>query len=201
MKKIGITGGIACGKSLVASQFCELGAVVLDADRMGHQVLRRDAVKQQIKDIWGMAVFDSAMEVDRSALAQIVFENSSSGRAQLAKLEGITHPLIRDSLESQIKDFGRKNIPAVILDAPVMFKSGWDKFCDVIIYVDTTFSTRLTRAKARGWTEEELQRREASQLSLVRKKELSGFVIDNSGTIENTWSQVSSIWDLIVGGD
>ena len=152
MKKIGVAGGVASGKSLVAKQFQELGAVVLDADRVGHEVLRDPQVKTLIRDRWGSEVFDTDGEVNRKSLAAIVFANTDRGRAELAELEKITHPGIRKSLQLKIERLiQQKKCSAVILDAPVMFKSGWNHFCDVIVFVENPLAVRLKRVSARGW--------------------------------------------------
>ena len=193
---IGIAGGIASGKSLVANQFAELGAVRLDADRAGHQVLRDEDVKHQIRGHFSEAVIGIDGEVDRAALAKIVFD-PENGVAELKKLEEITHPRIRKILEEQIEAVRSSRCPAVVLDAPVMFKSGWKHFCDVIVFVAVPFGVRQRRAEMRGWPPGELQRREAAQISLDEKRRQSDYLIDNSQTIEQTFKQVQRIWNQL----
>lgn len=191
---IGIAGGIASGKSLVAKQFAELGAIVLDADRAGHQILQEENIKDQVRDRFGKSVFNSNGEVDRSALAKIVFD-PESGPACLKKLEEITHPEIRRLLEQQIEAVRCSEKLAVVLDAPVMFESGWKDFCDVIVFVDVPLDVRERRAEMRGWPPGELQRREAAQISPEEKRRQSNYCIDNSRSIEQTFKQVQRIWN------
>ena len=133
MITIGVAGGIASGKSLVSKQFQSLGAHVLDADRVGHFVLTESEIKNRIRDRWGPDVFDKEENVQRKSLAAIVFANNDQARNELEELEKITHPRIRELLQTEIERVNEKGThPAVILDAPVMFKSGWDRFCSNI---------------------------------------------------------------------
>lgn len=196
---IGIAGGIASGKSLVADQFRKLGAVVLSADQAGHRVLRERKIKDQIRSAFGFAeekIFDEGGEIIRSSLASIVFHPEHV--ADLRKLEGITHPRIRELLEEQLETIRSTNCLAAVLDAPVMFKSGWDNFCDVVVFVDTPFEVRLHRAEQRDWPDGELQRREAMQISLDEKRLKSDFVISNSSSTQHTFEQVKRIWDKLI---
>lgn len=195
---IGIAGGIASGKSLVAIQFQQLGAMVLNADQAGHAVLREKKIKDQIRSAFGFAeekIFDEDGEVIRSLLASIVFHPNNT--AGLQTLERITHPRIREILQEQIESIRSSDCPAVVLDAPVMFKSGWNNFCDVIVFVDAPLEIRLRRAEQRGWPEGELERREAMQIPLEEKHQKSNFVISNSSSTQDTFEQVKQIWDKL----
>jgi dephospho-CoA kinase len=98
---VGLLGGIASGKSLAAAQLVNLGAGLLDADAAGHEVLKRDDVRQAIRLRWGDGVFDAAGHVVRPALARLVFAVTPEGRADLAYLEQITHPLIGELLRTR----------------------------------------------------------------------------------------------------
>ena len=124
MLTIGLAGGIASGKSLVASQFERLGAKALDADKMGHDVLRDEAVIQKVKRFLGSEVLDSSGQLSRKAIAELVFEQSAGAKQRLASLEKITHPKIKEKIISCIEQYRSEGSPAAILDAPVMFKSG-----------------------------------------------------------------------------
>ncbi len=193
MLVIGLVGGIASGKSLVAKSFSELGAIVLDADKVGHQVLHESAVKKQIQEIWGDKVFNRG-EVDRSAIAAIVF-NPETGPAELAKLEDIVHPVIKVRLNERLTALKqRADLPAVILDAAVMFKAGWDKLCDRIVFVDAPDWMRTERTIKRGWSKGELERRESQQMSLNEKRSRATDIIDNSQSPETTILQVKQLW-------
>jgi len=192
MLVIGIAGGIACGKSSAAGEFQRLGAEVLDADRAGHRVLREPSVLEAIRNQWGESVISDG-QVDRKALAAIVF--SESGQDDLTRLEALTHPRIGQLLKVKISQLKSKDIPAVVLDAPVMFKAGWNELCDKIVFVDVPLEIRQKRALAsRGWTSEELALREQKQTPLAVKREKSSDIIDNSGTPKQLVEQVRQLW-------
>ena len=173
---------------------------MLDADRAGHQVLDQGAVRNQIRNIWGDRVFQEDGKVDRKQLGRIVFE-PLNGPKELDRLEEITHPLIRGLLERQVQELKASGqFPVAILDAPVMFKAGWDRFCDSIIFVETSKANRLQRARERGWTDEEFERREAAQVSIESKKARSDWTVQNDGSLEETKHQVSLIWQELMAG-
>ena len=192
MLVIGIAGGIACGKSSVAECFQRLGATVLNADQIGHQVLYEPSVRQQIRENWGESIFVNG-EVDRSALGRIVFD-PLRGDSELAKLEQITHPLIGQRISDALSHLEQENLPAVVLDAPVMFKAGWDRLCDKIVFVHAEEAIRQQRVAERGWLPEELKRREVRQVSIATKRSRATDVIDNSLSIEETFLQIEALW-------
>jgi dephospho-CoA kinase len=199
MKIIGLLGGVASGKSLVAEQFRRLGAKVLDADRVGHDVLFLPGVRDAIRKHFGDRVFGANGEVDRQALGRIVFAPPPVGPRELAVLEQLTHPEIRRRLRLKVDELARNGVAAAVLDAPVMLKAGWDKFCDVVIYIDAPDEVRLSRALSRGWTREELAAREAAQEGLDAKRRRADFVVDNSGSEEYTQQQIERLWRSLIG--
>ncbi|HET6878782.1 MAG TPA: dephospho-CoA kinase [Pirellulales bacterium] len=199
MKIIGLLGGVASGKSLVAEQFCKLGAGLLDGDRAGHEVLRFPEVKQLVRERWGQKVFAADGEVQRPALGRIVFAPTPDGRRELEYLEKITHPRIGERLRQQAAELAAQQVTAAILDAPVMLKAGWDAFCDHIVYVDSPQEIRRARALARGWRQEDIAARESVQEPLEVKRARADFVIDNSGSPEQTLAQVERLWPTLTG--
>jgi dephospho-CoA kinase len=199
MKVIGLLGGIASGKSLVARELERLGATIIDADRAGHDVLRYPNVKQAARQRWGNAIFGAAGEIDRKALAAIVFARTDAGRRELEHLERLSHPEIGRLLNQQMEQLREQGVRAAILDAPVMLKAGWDRFCDEIWFVDAPYETRLARAKSRGWTAEDFHAREIAQEPVDRKRELADFVLDNSGDIAYTRGQIERLWQRLGG--
>src|SRR5437660_5417275 len=182
MQIIGLLGGVASGKSFVAEQFRRLGAEVLDADRVGHEVLLLPEVRDAIRKHFGGTVFGEDGQVNRKALGRIVFGPPPDGPRELAILEQITHPEIRRRLTSQVERMAADGVPAAILDAPVMLKSGWDEICSVLVFIKAQDDVRRARAMARGWTNEEFDARKAAQESLEVKRRRDDFVIDNSAT-------------------
>jgi dephospho-CoA kinase len=210
MQVIGILGGVASGKSQVTRMLAELGCGVLDADRAGHEVLTHDEVKRAIRDRWGDRVFDAAGEVDRQAVAAIVFGHnqaqatkpnaaqlhvSSDQAAERTFLEQLTHGRIAVILQRQaaaLKAAGQAS--AIVLDAALLVEAGWDAMCDVLVYVDAPREARLSRALGRGWTQTDFDAREAAQETLQAKRELADFKIDNSGDLQQLRSQVERFW-------
>ncbi len=191
---IGIVGGIASGKSLVARVFADLGAHIIDADRIGHDILRLPQVKNQIRQIWGEDVFGLDGEIERKEIAKTVFGTDSLSHRRLAQLEQITHPLIGRQLDQQIERLRSQGIPVVILDAAVMFKSDWHRKCHRIVFVDAAEGVRIQRAEARGWSVDEFRSRERTQSWISGKDQIADAVIDNSGTVEQTRQQVERLW-------
>src|SRR5690606_4008116 len=106
-------------------------------------------------------------------------------------------PEIGTLVEIEIDRFRRQNVPVVILDAPLMFKSGWDRLCDKIVFVDARLPLRLERAHGRGWSEDELIRRESRQLPVEEKRQRATHVIDNNRQDEPEWleAQVRDLWE------
>lgn len=193
MLTIGLIGGVASGKSAVAEAFAKRGAVVLDGDRTGHEVLGEPTVMSQLVARWGTCILKSPSEVNRSAVARIVFAPGNDAERQF--LNQMTHPRIAVRLEEQLAALRHSDTPAAILDAALLLEAGWDSLCDEIVFVDVPREMRLARARSRGWDEAELARREATQLPLEEKKRRATICLDNSGSLDSLRSQVSELWD------
>lgn len=200
-KIVGILGGVASGKSFVADELRKRGAAVLDADQTGHEVLRLPEVESAARKRWGAQIFGPDGHIERRRLADIVFASADQAAAELAYLEELTHPLIRDRLRRQIDEIAqRRTAPVIVLDAPVLLKAGWDRLCDHILFVAADDATRLARALRRGWTAEQFAAREAAQEPLEVKQKRADLVVDNSGTPDQTCIQIDSIWRRLLGG-
>jgi dephospho-CoA kinase len=200
MRVVGILGGVASGKTFVTECLRDLGAAVLDGDKTGHEVLRLPEIEAQARQRWGDAIFDPEGRIHRRALAQIVFAPPPDGPRELHYLEQLTHPLIGQRLQEQIAALAvAGQIKACVLDAPVMLKAGWHKFCDIIVFVDAPRDVRLARARSRGWSQEDFAAREGAQESVDQKKQAADVVIDNSGSPESTRRQVERFWNSHLG--
>jgi dephospho-CoA kinase len=198
MKILGLLGGVASGKSLVSRQLAELGAVVLDADRAGHEALRLPCVEAAARQRWGDAVFGPDGHVDRSQLARIVFAPPPQGPKERKFLEDLTHPEIGRRLAAQAEAV-KAVAPLAVLDAALILEAGWDKLCDYFAFVDVPREVRLVRALQRGWTEGDFAAREAAQESLDSKRARADVILDNSGSAEHTQVQVQRLWQFLVG--
>ena len=195
MKTIGLVGGVASGKSLVAKLLVELGAGLMDADRTGHEVLAEDAeVHQALRERWGNAVFLPDGTLDRGAIARHVFGDDDTAKAEREFLEGLLHPRIGRRLDKLRERYAAEGTPAVVLDAPVLLEAGWGPTCDILLMVDVPRSLRLKRALQRGWTEAEFDRREAAQWSIEDKRRAAQVSISNTGTEEELRQAVRRFW-------
>lgn len=202
MKVIGVVGGIASGKSWVCEQFAALGAVVIAADQMGHEALRDPTVRRQLVERWGSRILADDGEVDRAAVARRVFptagaseEQAGEARNELGFLESIVHPWIERRLRDRLDEV-RASAPdsVVLLDAALLLEAGWDKGCDGVMFVDASAELRRQRALNRGWSVEQWLARESAQWPVEKKKEVSRWTVDNSGSSTETIRQVRSLW-------
>jgi dephospho-CoA kinase len=200
MKTIGLVGGVASGKSLVAKMLVDLGAGLLDADRAGHEVLAHDAeVRQAVVDRWGPSVLAADGSVDRAAVAARVFaagDDSASHQAAGERkfLESLLHPRIRGLLEEETTQFAAQGYPAVVLDAPLLLEAGWGPLCDLILLVDADPNVRLARAQERGWSAAELARRESAQWPVTRKRSAAHATLANNGDVAALRAAVRDFW-------
>ncbi len=194
MHTIGILGGVASGKSMVARQLAELGAGLLDADQATHAVLEDPEVREALRQRWGGDVFRPEGAVDRERIAEIVFAERPKGGGERRFLENLVHPRVALRLDAERQAFAARKYRAVVLDAPLLLEAGWDKLCDMLLFVDAALELRLARAAARGWTEQDIARREAAQLPLDVKRTRADAIIDNSGTPQQTEAQIERFW-------
>jgi dephospho-CoA kinase len=176
---IGLVGGIGAGKSLVAAEFARRGATVIAGDPAGHEALRQPEIRQRVVERWGSGVLGADGEVDRRALATIVFADAQERKA----LEEMVFPWIGRRLREQLA--ASQADPAVrwiVLDAAVMLEAGWNNVCDWIVYVDAPRELRLERlARQRDWTPAQLAAREAAQWSPEAKAAYADAVLVNAG--------------------
>lgn len=198
MITLGLIGGIGSGKSTVAEMFRQFGAVVIDADSIGHRVLLFPEVKSELKSRWGDDVFGPDGELDRRKVAQIVFQPTESGRAELDYLQKLTHPLIGREIEKQIEQFGRSGEKVVVLDIPLLLEAGWNADVHEIVFVDAPEEVRMARVRQRGWTPEEFKSREAAQWPVDAKKQRADRIIRNTGNLHDVLDQIGVIWQNLV---
>ena len=193
---IGVMGAVASGKSTVARLMAEDGGQLVDADRIGHEVLEMPEIKRQLRREFGDEVFDSAGTLGRKALGRLVF--GKAGR--LAELNAIVHPVILDIMERRIRaasEAGQAQF--VVLDAALLMeKNLHEAWCDALVFVDAEENERLERARqSRGWDAQQLSQRDAAQSPLETKKRLADFVIDNSGTRRQLEDRVRALMGQI----
>ena len=175
---IGMAGGVGSGKSTVARAFASVGCLVSDSDAQAKEILTRAEIIDILVSWWGEEILTNDRAVDRSRVAAIVFADEAERR----RLEGLIHPAIKQTREELVERALREGADGVVVDAPLLFEAGLDEECDAVVFVDTPRAERLRRVQgSRGWTEEELDRRERAQIGLDEKKSRSDHVIRNSG--------------------
>ncbi len=190
MKKIGLTGSIGTGKSTVAKMFQELGAYVIDADKIVHELLKREDVKEKIKEAFG-DVFDNKGEVDRKKLASIVFNNPEKKKV----LENILHPLVFQEINRFFKEIEEKDPHAVaIAEVPLMIETGSYKNYDKIIVVYAPEELQLKRLLEKGMSKEEAIKRIKSQMPIDEKVKYADIVIENTSTLEDLRKKVKEVY-------
>lgn len=190
---------MASGKSTVSEILRTLGAQILDADRIGHQVLLDEEIKRRIRARWGDRVFGDDGEILRPRLGELVFRPDQP--EELQALEQITHPEIGRRIRQKIDEMrSGTTCPMLVLDAPVMIKAGWHRDCDVILFIETPRQRRLEFARNRGWDETGLERREAMQTDLDIKRKMATHVITNNGTFRELEEQVLAFWSEVIAG-
>lgn len=184
---IGITGSIACGKSLVSNYLQEKGYTIIDADKIGHMALENDEVKKQLVNKFGKSILKDN-EVNRVTLGKLVFENNEN----LKELNNIIHPQIRKNISEQIQV--HKNEKLVFVDVPLLFEAKFDDLVEKIIVVSLDDKIQLERLMNRNsLSKEEALQRIKSQIPVREKEKLGDYVVDNSFTQENTYNQVDRI--------
>ncbi|MCA9304888.1 MAG: dephospho-CoA kinase [Phycisphaerales bacterium] len=192
---LGVAGAIGAGKSAVAQSFASLGCVVVDFDAEAKAALDRKDVRRRLIEWWGIDMIAPTGLVDRAAVARVIFAND----AARMRLERLVHPLIWRTRNEARAEAMRAGTPGIILDAPLLFETGLVDSCDAVVFVDAPEALRLERLKARGWTREELARRERAQMPTAEKRRLARFEITNDGSMENLRGQVGTLFDILCG--
>lgn len=194
MIKVGLTGNFGTGKSAVAEIFRKLGAHVINADQIVNKLLNESSIINEIKRLFGEeAIVDG--KVNKKYLAKIVFENPQ----MRIYLENILHPKVFERIDEIIKNIPKKGEPTiVVIEAPVIFERGYQNRFDIIITVYTPDELAIKRLEKKGIPKQESLKRLKSQFSIEMKKSKSDYVIDNSGSIEQTAVQVEAIFQKLV---
>lgn len=196
MKIIGLTGGIASGKSTVSCMLRDLGCIIIDADLIAREVVEPGSkTLKKIAKIFGDTIFNNDGTLNRKALGNIVFND----RSKLESLNGLIHPVIKETILQRIEDCRKSNENSiVIVDAAVLIESGMDEIVDEVwlVYVDR--DTQLKRLMERDSIEcFEAIARIKSQMSVEEKIKKSNRIIDNSRGLEHTKDQVIKLWSGI----
>jgi len=189
---LGLTGSFGSGKSSVARIFKSLGADIIDADKLAHGCITPGSpAYEKIISTFGKGILKKNRVIDRKKLARIVFGNVNL----LIKLNDIIHPQVIRIIKSKIKSLQSK---VIVLDAPLLLEAGLDKIVDKLIVVKINRAEQIKRIRKRDHlTSEDILKRIKCQIPLSQKLRLADFVIDNSGAIEQTKTQVKKIRRLL----
>ncbi len=181
---IGLVGGIGSGKSALAAAFEALGCRRLDADRLGHEIIARADVYADLVTTFGNSILAPDGRINRAALAAVAFADDAS-TATLNRIVGaaLWPEFRRQALEAA--DNAPPEVPAVILDAALLFESDSQDLCDAVVFVDAPEDLRRQRIQSsRGWSWDEVLRRQARQFPLSRKRALADFFCTNDGNLD-----------------
>ena len=196
---VGLTGGIVGGKSTVASMFRDLGAKIIDADKLGHGViLPYRPAWEKITRLFGKVILQNDLTIDRGKLGKIVFTNQTL----LKKLNEITHPEIIKLIKKEInlaknKTYSQEKV--LIIDAALIYEAKIDRLMDkiIVVYIDEDEQAKRL-AKRNNLSEEEALKRIKSQMPMKEKVKIADYVIDNSSSLDKTREQVEKIWQSLV---
>jgi dephospho-CoA kinase len=188
--RVGLTGGIASGKSTVSAILRELGAVVIDADRVAREVVARGTSGlTAVVEEFGPGILTEEGEMDRAAVAAIVFGDEGARR----RLEGIIHPLVHQEVARLEEQAPPEAL--VVHDIPLLAESGRAGTFDAVVVVDASEESQVTRmVRERGWTEDEARARMGAQSSRADRLAIATHVLDNNGTVEELRRQVEELY-------
>lgn len=196
-KIVGLTGGMASGKSTVRKMFEGLGVPAWDADRAGHEVYRKHAsLREACLDRWGPHVLQGEQDVNRSAIAAIVFDDS----AELTWLNAQVHPLVRSDFDLWLAEVDA-NAPYVIRESAILFEAGIHSDCAAVVCVTAPVTERLARAMQRdGVSASEIQQRMSKQLSDEARNARCQFIIENGAgvTLSDLSTNVGKVHGLLI---
>jgi len=194
---IGLTGGIASGKSTVTALLKEKGAAIIDADKIAREIMSKgEPAWFEVLNYFGDEILnDDRSDIDRKKLAHIVF----SDKAKLEVLNNITHPKIIEEIKRQVEEYKKAGKKIIVIDAALLIETGLDKIADEVWVVAANEDIQLQRLMARekDITKDEALKRIKSQMPLAEKLKFADRVIDNNSSIEETKKQVDKIWTKI----
>ena len=196
---IGITGGLGTGKTTAAKAFEALGAKVLDADKIAHETLKKGAPSyRKVVKGFGGEILDDGGEIRRAGLAGLAFRNKRA----LKRLCDIVHPVVIKKIKTSISLLSkRKNVPAIVIDAPLLIEAGLHTAADYIVVVKTSRATQVKRAmKKTRLSYAEVMKRIRNQMPLSKKIRMADYIVNNEGSMKNVKKATKKIWEDIKSG-
>ncbi len=192
MKVIGLTGGIGSGKSTVSKFLAELGAVIIDADKVGHEALKPDTeVWREVVAAFGRQILTPDGDINREKLSEIVFRNSES----LSRLNQIMHPRMYDMVRAQLEGYRKQGVGVVVLEAPLLIEANWTSLVDEVWVTVASESTVLRRLKEKfELSEPESLARIHSQLPSEEKVKHADVIINTDCALGELRAKVEGLW-------
>ncbi len=185
---LGLTGGFGSGKSTVANFFQELGGFVVNADTLAHEALLPESpVLSTVEKIFEKDDVTTGDKLDRKKIASIIFQDVKKRRA----LEAVIHPFVFQRIAEEIT---AAETPVVVVEVPLLFESGFERFCDHVIFVDAPQELIKQRLAAQSFAPAEIEARQNAQMSMQEKAARSDLIIDNSGDFQKTRRCVEAVW-------
>ncbi len=175
---IGLSGGIAAGKTTVAKTLGDMGFHVIDVDAQAKSALQQPDVRESLVSMWGRSILNPHGEIDRVQVASMVLKDPAKRRV----LEEVVRPYVRIDRARALRQAHDAGKTGVVLDAPQLFETGQNAECDLVMFVEASPAQRVSRAVERGWTMEHHARRESAQLSIEEKRARSHAIIVNDST-------------------
>lgn len=196
MRVIGLTGGIAAGKSTVSETLRELGAVVIDADKVGHEAYQPGAdAYQALVAHFGREIVADDGQIDRRKLGGIVFADP----AQRQALQDIVWPRMKQMMRDRLAEYRAQDAKAVVIEAAVLIEAAWTDLVDEVWVVQVDVPVALSRLMSRnGLSEADAMARINSQLSNAERASHAQVVIDNSGAVDEAKARVRTAWDAMM---
>jgi dephospho-CoA kinase len=190
---VGLTGGLACGKSFVARAFWELGCHVVEADELGHEVMRpAGEAYAPIVSEFGAEILDGQASIDRPRLASMVFADAQA----LERLNAIVHPAVRRLVARRLREIGERDPHSIaIYVAAILIETGSHRECDKVILVSCTREQQIERAMERQTTRADVLARLERQMPEDEKRKFADYVINTSGTKQDTLRQIRMVYE------
>jgi dephospho-CoA kinase len=202
--KVGLTGGIASGKSVVGEMLVTLGAHLVQADQISHRLMQPGhPVYDEVVRHFGRGILNSDLTVNRAKLAESAFGSAKPQQSRIQELNRIVHPAVIRSQDEWMEKIGRQDSHAIaIVEAALILEADAAKRFDRLIVVTCSDEQRVARFAARQKLDleaarKEVERRMAAQLPEAQKIEAADYVIDNSGSLDQTREQVHRIWEKL----
>ncbi len=188
---VGLTGGLASGKTTVAGMLARRGAIVVDADELSRRAVAPGTPGlTRIAEVFGDGVLDPSSCLDRSALARIVFQDEQKRRM----LESIVHPEVFRLLGEVVNRY-RDTDEILVFDAPLIVETGFDRACDFLVVVSAPTAEQVARvSRTRGMTVDQARARIASQASAPDRESRADIVLRNDGTVNELEDKVEALW-------